>query len=89
MGLPDEEPRPPHAVKGPRPAERDIRPFSSWTDVELVADAAGRSGPLIHFACATGLRPQEWIALQWQDIDFLNRYGLHVIVECSAKRSAG
>ncbi len=39
----------------------------------VVATAAGRWGPLIRFACATGLRPEEWIGLEWRDLDLSNR----------------
>jgi integrase len=42
-----------------------------------VAAAAGRYGPQIRFACATGLRPQEWQAVEWNAIDF-NRRELRV-----------
>jgi len=57
------------AVRGPRKGEPDVRPFRSWSQVETVAASAGEYAPLIVFACATGLRPEEWIALQWQDLD--------------------
>lgn len=64
-------------VTAPTPARRDIRPFESWAEVAAVAAKAGTYGPLIVFACATGLRPQEWRALEWRDID-LNRRELRV-----------
>jgi integrase len=67
----------PVKVKSPNPAKRRVRPFESWDDVYKVAAKAGVYGPLIRFACATGLRPQEWQALEWQDIDFTARE-LHV-----------
>jgi integrase len=47
----------------------DVRPFESWGEVHAVAGKANELGPLIRFACATGLRPEEWIAPQWNDID--------------------
>jgi len=47
----------------------DILPFESWDEVFAVAGAAGRYRPLVVFACATGLRPEEWSALQWRDVD--------------------
>lgn len=61
----------PAAVKPPRGSTNptDVRPFQSWAEVLRVADHAGHYGPLIRFACATGLRPQEWMALEWADID--------------------
>lgn len=64
-------------TKAPQPARRDVRPFESWEQVEAVAAKAGRYGPLIVFACATGLRPQEWRALEWRDVD-LNARELRV-----------
>jgi integrase len=57
-------------VSVPRPARRAIAPFESWDQVFAVAEKAGAYGPLIRFACATGLRPQEWQALEWRDITF-------------------
>jgi integrase len=38
-----------------------------------VAERAGEYGALIRFACATGLRPEEWAALTWADVDFAAR----------------
>lgn len=61
------------SVRAPRVPDPDVRPFASWTEVEAVAGNAGKYGPLVRFACATGLRPEEWIALQWFDVDFANR----------------
>jgi integrase len=61
------------SVRGPRQATPDIRPFRSWSEVEAVADHAGDYGGLVRFACATGLRPEEWSALTWADIDFADR----------------
>lgn len=57
------------AVRGPRKSKPDVRPFNSWSEVETLAASAGEYGPLVTFVCATGLRPEEWIALQWQDLD--------------------
>jgi integrase len=60
----------PAAVRGPRQTRPDIRPFQSWSQVEAVAEQAGDYGALIRFAFATGLRPEEWSALTWADVDF-------------------
>jgi integrase len=59
----------PAAVKSPPSQAPDILPFESWDEVFAVARAAGRYRPLVVFACATGLRPEEWSALQWRNID--------------------
>lgn len=61
------------SVRSPRVPDPQVRPFASWSEVNAVADQAGKYGPLIRFACATGLRPEEWIALQWRDVDLANR----------------
>lgn len=50
-------------------AGKKISPFESWAEVEAVAARAGHYGPPVRFACATGLRPQEWAALRWLDVD--------------------
>jgi integrase len=46
-------------------------PLESWEEVFAVADALPRleERAAVLFACATGLRPQEWRALEWRDID--------------------
>jgi integrase len=59
----------PEAVKSPPSVAPDVRPFESWNEVHAVAAKTAEYGPLIRFACATGLRPEEWIALEWRDID--------------------
>ena len=52
----------------------EVKPFESWEEVDAVADAiGGRYGPLVIFAAATGLRPEEWSALEWRDVDFAGR----------------
>jgi integrase len=67
-GYLDENPTRPKAVKAPPAEQKEVFPFESWDEVMKVASNAGRFGPLIRFACATGLRPQEWIALRWGDV---------------------
>jgi integrase len=59
------------SVRPSRMRARTIRPLTSWQEVFLVADkAGGKDGALIRFACASGLRPQEWQALPWTDVSF-------------------
>jgi hypothetical protein len=57
-------------VDNPTPRRKEQHPFESWEELEAVAAALGeRYGPMILFAAATGLRPAEWVALEWRDID--------------------
>jgi integrase len=57
-------------VEMPESDADNNHPFESWDEVFAVADAIGSFySPLVRFACATGLRPQEWQALQWQDVE--------------------
>jgi integrase len=63
----------PDAVRAPAPAATEVLPFESWAEVEATASAAGTYRPLVVFACATGLRPQEWQVLEWRDFDMAER----------------
>ena len=57
-------------VDNPSPRRREQRPFESWAELDAVAaNLAPRYGPMVIFAAATGLRPAEWVALEWRDID--------------------
>ena len=60
------------AVKAP-PEGRviEIQPFQSWAEVAAVAAAMDDDldAAVVRFACATGLRPSEWQALRWSDVD--------------------
>jgi integrase len=57
-------------VDNPQRRRTEKRPFESWEEVEAVAAAVGsRYGPLVLFAAAAGMRPGEWLALEWRDID--------------------
>jgi integrase len=67
-----------NCVRVPQGTRGDIKPFDDWGEVEAAADAIGTAyGPLVIFATATGLRPEEWCALEWSDIDVARRC-LHV-----------
>ena len=72
-GYLEKSPARPQAVKGPKQVEPDIRPFRSWEEIVRVARAAGGYDALVVFACATGLRPEEWIPLRWDDFELKNR----------------
>jgi integrase len=57
-------------VDNPSPRRREQRPFESWDELDtVVANLAPRYRPMVIFAAATGLRPAEWLALEWRDID--------------------
>jgi integrase len=56
--------------KRKRHERRPISPFESWDEVEAIGaklDARYRAIPV--FAVGTGLRPEEWIALERADVD--------------------
>jgi integrase len=67
------EHNPARDVEMPEEDGDNKRPFESWGQVHAVADAIGTTWApyrsLVLFGCSTGLRPQEWQALQWQDVD--------------------
>ena len=56
-------------VDNPQRRRTEKRPFESWDELEAIAGKLERFGPLVVFAAATGLRPGEWLALEWRDID--------------------
>jgi integrase len=57
-------------VDNPSPRRREQRPFESWAELDTVAaNLSPFYRPMVIFAAATGLRPAEWLALEWRDID--------------------
>jgi integrase len=63
-----------HGVDNPQRRRTEKRPFESWTQLaEVAAQLVDAAGPMVIFAAATGLRPGEWTALEWRDIDLQAR----------------
>jgi len=58
------------AGPNPKPPRVEMAFFASISDVDKVADELGeRFGAIVVFGVETGLRPEEWIALERRDID--------------------
>jgi integrase len=63
-----------YGVDNPQRRRTEKRPFESWTQLaEVAARLVDPAGPMVIFAAATGLRPGEWTALEWRDIDLQAR----------------
>ena len=57
-------------VENPQRRRTEKRPFESWAELDALAERLGpRLGPMVIFAAATGMRPGEWVALEWRDVD--------------------
>lgn len=55
--------------KNPQPSPRRIRVYAD-AEVGKLAKELGRTyGPMVRFAAATGLRPDEWARLERRDLD--------------------
>lgn len=51
-----------------------IDPFTHNERMAIINTLSGQDKNLVEFAFWTGLRPSEYIALNWSDIDFINGY---------------
>jgi integrase len=57
-------------VRNPKPKAPDVQPFESWDEIDAIADELSPAFAAIPvFAVGTGLRPEEWIALERRDVD--------------------
>src|SRR6266545_2471848 len=61
-------------VENPQRRRTEKRPFESWEELEALAARLGaRLGGMVVFAAATGMRPGEWVSLEFRDIDRAGR----------------
>jgi integrase len=57
-------------VANPAPKRAEVQTFGCWAEVEAVAaELLPRHRAIPVFAAGTGLRPEEWIALERRDVD--------------------
>lgn len=56
-------------VDNPLPSRSEVRHFEPEVIDQLSEELGKTYGPLVVFAAYTGLRPSEWIALEWRDVD--------------------
>lgn len=61
------------AVRCPRQTPPDIRPFTSWAEVDELAENIGGYAHLVRFNAAVGLRLEELLPLRWADVDIADR----------------
>ena len=61
------------AGENPQPGPRAVRAFTFAELAALEAELGPQYGPIVAFAAATGLRPQEWIPLERRDVDAKRR----------------
>jgi integrase len=57
------------AGSNPPPPPRGVQTFTIDEITKIESELGPIYGPMIRFAAATGMRPEEWIALERQDVD--------------------
>jgi integrase len=64
------EHNPARHIRNPKPKRAEFQPFASWDEIEAIAaELDPRFAAIPVFAAGTGLRPEEWIALERRDVD--------------------
>ena len=66
------------AGRNPQPRLEELHPFTPGEVEALAAELGPLYGPLVVFAAETGLRTNEWVALERRDVD---RAGRAVVVQ--------
>ena len=57
------------AGRNPQPHREEVTPFEPEEVERIAAELGSTYGPLVLVAAYTGLRPSEWTALEWNDVD--------------------
>jgi integrase len=60
-------------IKNPQPPAPVIWPFQSWNEIDAIAAEMELFPEIAVLAAGTGLRPEEWVALQKRDIDLAKK----------------
>lgn len=56
------------AGSNPQSKAEEIHPFTR-AEIDLAEKLGPKYGPAVVFASETGMRPSEWLAIEWRDVD--------------------
>ena len=74
LALPARRTRPSTPGRNPQPRSEELRAVHAASEIDALADELGPVyGPLVVFAAETGLRTNEWVALERRDVDRAGR----------------